>query len=187
MIDRSGRQQADPGEHPSGHHRAHRRHSAVCRGDDKGGVGGGRRKRGAQAIAAVPSPALAVPASLHASLMARLDRLGPAKEVAQTGAAIGREFSHALAGCGNAKAGGGTSIRRSTVSSQQVCCSDRAWLRTRLICSNMRWCRMRPTAPCCASLDVHFTPASPKLLRANSPRSPRTNLNCSHVTAPRQG
>jgi class 3 adenylate cyclase/predicted ATPase len=47
-------------------------------------------------VAAVPSPALAVPASLHASLMARLDRLGPAKEVAQIGAAIDREFSHAL-------------------------------------------------------------------------------------------
>ena len=46
--------------------------------------------------AAVPSPALAVPASLHASLMARLDRLGSAKEVAQIGAAIGRQFSHAL-------------------------------------------------------------------------------------------
>ena len=50
----------------------------------------------AQAISMVPSPVLAVPASLHASLMARLDRLGPAKEVAQSGAAIGREFSHAL-------------------------------------------------------------------------------------------
>jgi predicted ATPase len=49
-----------------------------------------------QTTAAVPSSALAVPASLHASLMARLDRLGPAKEVAQIGAAIGREFSHAL-------------------------------------------------------------------------------------------
>ena len=47
-------------------------------------------------VAAIPSPAVAVPASLHASLMARLDRLGPAKEVAQIGAAIGREFSHAL-------------------------------------------------------------------------------------------
>jgi predicted ATPase len=46
--------------------------------------------------AAVPSPARAVPASLHASLMARLDRLGPAKEVAQIGAAIGREFSHSI-------------------------------------------------------------------------------------------
>jgi predicted ATPase len=46
--------------------------------------------------ATVPSTALVVPASLQASLMARLDRLGPAKEVAQIGAAIGREFSHAL-------------------------------------------------------------------------------------------
>ena len=46
----------------------------------------------------VPSTALAVPASLHASLMARLDRLGAAREVAQIGAAIGREFSHALLG-----------------------------------------------------------------------------------------
>jgi class 3 adenylate cyclase/predicted ATPase len=46
--------------------------------------------------AAIPSPALGVPASLQASLMARLDRLGSAKEVAQIGAAIGREFSHAL-------------------------------------------------------------------------------------------
>jgi class 3 adenylate cyclase len=49
-----------------------------------------------RAIGVVPSPALAVPASLHGPLMARLDRLGPAKEVAQVGAAIGREFSHAL-------------------------------------------------------------------------------------------
>jgi predicted ATPase len=44
----------------------------------------------------VPSSAQAVPASLHASLMARLDRLGSAKAVAQIGAVIGREFSHAL-------------------------------------------------------------------------------------------
>ena len=34
-----------------------------------------------------------IPASLHASLLARLDRLGGAREVAQTAAAIGREFS----------------------------------------------------------------------------------------------
>ncbi len=49
-------------------------------------------------IAAGAAPAgLAVPATLHASLMARLDRLGPAaRELAQVGAAIGREFDHAL-------------------------------------------------------------------------------------------
>ena len=45
-------------------------------------------------VAAAPSPSVNVPASLHASLMARLDRLGAAKEVAQIGAAIGREFTH---------------------------------------------------------------------------------------------
>jgi predicted ATPase len=61
---------------------------AVLEAGDEGGA--------ARTVAAVPSPALAVPASLHASLMARLDRLGAAKAVAQIGAAIGREFSHAL-------------------------------------------------------------------------------------------
>ena len=49
-----------------------------------------------RSAAAMPSAALAVPASLNALLMARIDRLGPAKELAQVGAAIGREFTHAL-------------------------------------------------------------------------------------------
>ena len=47
-------------------------------------------------VAAAPSHKSAVPASLHASLMARLDRLGAAKGIAQAGAAIGRSFTHAL-------------------------------------------------------------------------------------------
>ena len=41
-----------------------------------------------------PLPALAIPTSLHASLMARLDRLGSARHVAQIGAAFGRWFHH---------------------------------------------------------------------------------------------
>jgi predicted ATPase len=49
-----------------------------------------------RAIAAIPQSKIAVPASLHASLMARLDRLGRAKEVVQIGSALGREFPHAL-------------------------------------------------------------------------------------------
>jgi len=53
--------------------------------------------RGNLPISAVPSSSLAVPATLHASLLGRLDRLGPAaKNVAQIGAAIGRDFSHEL-------------------------------------------------------------------------------------------
>ena len=43
-----------------------------------------------------PLPPLAVPATLQDSLMARLDRLAPVKEVAQIGAVIGREFSYQL-------------------------------------------------------------------------------------------
>ena len=59
--------------------------------------------------AAVPSPALAVPASLHASLMARLDRLGP------QGGGSGRGGNRAgifarPAGCGSAPAGGRAGI-----------------------------------------------------------------------------
>jgi class 3 adenylate cyclase/tetratricopeptide (TPR) repeat protein/ABC-type transport system involved in cytochrome c biogenesis ATPase subunit len=41
---------------------------------------------------------IAIPTTLHDSLMARLDRLQPIKEVAQTAACIGREFSHGLLG-----------------------------------------------------------------------------------------
>jgi class 3 adenylate cyclase/predicted ATPase len=49
------------------------------------------------AINRIPMASVTVPATLHASLMARLDRLGPiTKEVAQIGAAIGREFFYGL-------------------------------------------------------------------------------------------
>ena len=48
-------------------------------------------------LIAIPAASATVPATLHASLLARLDRLGPAaKEAAQVGATIGREFSHQL-------------------------------------------------------------------------------------------
>jgi predicted ATPase len=43
-----------------------------------------------------PLPPRAIPATLQDSLMARLDRLAPAKEVAQTAAVIGREFPYDL-------------------------------------------------------------------------------------------
>jgi class 3 adenylate cyclase/predicted ATPase len=43
-----------------------------------------------------PLPILAIPSTLHASLLARLDRLAAVKDVAQIGAVIGREFSYPL-------------------------------------------------------------------------------------------
>jgi class 3 adenylate cyclase len=61
---------------------------AVLEGESEGAARG--------TVASIPSQSVGVPASLQASLTARLDRLGSAKQVAQIGAAIGREFSHAL-------------------------------------------------------------------------------------------
>jgi class 3 adenylate cyclase/tetratricopeptide (TPR) repeat protein len=43
-----------------------------------------------------PLPQLAIPATLQDSLMSRLDRLAPVREIGQIGAAIGRDFSHSL-------------------------------------------------------------------------------------------
>jgi class 3 adenylate cyclase/predicted ATPase len=55
-------------------------------------------ERGRMVAASVPVASFGVPSTLQASLMARLDRLGPgAKRVAQIGAVIGREFSYELA------------------------------------------------------------------------------------------
>jgi predicted ATPase len=58
--------------------------------------GGSLQEKAEGYTLAGPLPPLAIPSSLQASLMARLDRLAPAREVAQIGAAIGREFSYEL-------------------------------------------------------------------------------------------
>jgi class 3 adenylate cyclase/tetratricopeptide (TPR) repeat protein len=59
--------------------------------------GSGRGNRVAEVLRASPLPEAAIPATLHASLIARLDRLGPtAKEVGQIGAVVGREFGYEL-------------------------------------------------------------------------------------------
>jgi len=54
------------------------------------------REAGDRYVLSGPLPATAIPTTLHDSLLARLDRLGPAKETAQIGAALGREFSYEL-------------------------------------------------------------------------------------------
>ncbi|MBV9530481.1 MAG: AAA family ATPase [Bradyrhizobium sp.] len=43
-----------------------------------------------------PVARLAIPTTLHGSLLARLDHLAPTREIAQIGAALGRSFSHEL-------------------------------------------------------------------------------------------
>jgi class 3 adenylate cyclase len=54
------------------------------------------REEGDRYVLDGPLPPLAIPTSLHDSLLARLDRLASVRLVAQIGAAIGREFSYAL-------------------------------------------------------------------------------------------
>jgi class 3 adenylate cyclase len=137
-------------------------------------------------VAAIPSPALRVPASLHASLMARLDRLGPAKELAQIGAAIGREFSHLLLAAVVRKRRQSCK-RRLTVSLGLVCCSVRVARPTRPTFSSMHWYGMRLTARCCVSRDVRCMAELPKPSKVNSRRSPRSSPSCWRVTAPRRG
>ena len=108
--------------------------------------------------AAFRHAALAVPASLHASLMARLDRLGSAKDVAQIGAAIGREFSHPLLAAVVASQRRNSS-RRSTASLKQACCSGRERLPMPPTCSSTPLCKMLPMARYYASRAVRFMPA----------------------------
>ena len=136
-----------------------------------------------QTAGAVPSLVLAVPASLHASLMARLDRLGPAKEVAQIGAAIGREFSHALLAAlvRKPEAELGSAIDRLIAAGLLF----RQCRRMRPTCSSTLSFRTRPMARCCASRDARSTPVSPKSSKASSAKSPRTSPSWWHVTAPR--
>ena len=75
---------------------AHRRRAALRRGADQGGARIGPARGGGDAERPGPLPPLAIPSTLHDSLMARLDRLAAAKEVAQVGAVIGREFPYRL-------------------------------------------------------------------------------------------
>src|SRR5262249_37140348 len=54
------------------------------------------QERDAHYVLERPLPPLAIPTTLDASLLARLDRLAPVREVAQIGAVVGREFHYEL-------------------------------------------------------------------------------------------
>jgi predicted ATPase len=133
-----------------------------------------------------PAPALAIPASLQASLLARLDRLAPVREVAQIGAALGRIFSHELIGAVarmppaqlddalGQLVGAELVYRRGT----------RPTLNTP---SSTRWCRMPLTARYCGAGGSSFMPASPSPSKAGSRRLSQPSLHCSRTTARKPG
>ena len=120
-------------------------------------------------LAAIPGARLAVPATLQASLMARLDRLGPVpKEIAQIGAAIGREFSYELL---SAVAPHGESETQAALARLVAAglVFQRGTRRRRNISSSTPWCRIPPTAPCCAARARRCTGGSRRRSASGSP------------------
>jgi len=103
---------------------------------------------GSTTATVVPATALAVPATLHASLMSRLDPLGSAaKEIAQMGAAIGREFSYDLLAA-VARRTEGSCGRLSVGWLTLVLCSGAACRPKQHSCSSTRLCRTQRIARC---------------------------------------
>jgi hypothetical protein len=121
---------------------------------------GDRGDRIAAVLTASPLPCLPIPATLHASLIARLDRLGMiAKEVGQIGAVLGREFDYDL--IEQVAQRPAAELRAGSIDSPRPgCCFAAVSRRTPPTSSSTRWCRTPPTALCYVQDDRSFTPAS---------------------------
>jgi hypothetical protein len=117
---------------------------------------------GHASVSAVPPSSLAVPATLHASLLERLDRLGPAaKNVAQAGAAIGAIFPMSF--FQRPRRSPSPNCKRPSAASSKLASSSSAAHRRRPnICSSTRGSRTPPTAHCCAVRAKPCIAASPR-------------------------
>ena len=114
--------------------------------------------------------------------MARLDRLGPAKEVAQIGAVIGRGFSHPLVATVAEKpeAELQSALDRLVEAGllfRQGVPPHASYLFKHALVQDASYGR------CCASLAARFTRASRGRWKTNSRRLPRTSPNCWRVIA----
>ena len=139
--------------------------------------------RVAAVLATTSLAALSVPATLHASLMARLDRLGPvAKEIAQIGAVLGREFAYELIEPVAQRPCERTASRIGSARRCRDCCSAAVRLRTPPTCSSTRWCRTLPTRRCCAGDGRSCTRASRRRWKSISPISSSASRSCSLIT-----
>ena len=115
-----------------------------------------------------PLPPLAIPATLHDSLMARLDRLAPVKEVAQIGAVIGREFSHELLAAVSPLSEAGSDRRARPARRRRADLPPRHSARGRPTPSSTRWSRTPPTSRCSRAAGSSSTPGSPRTIEAGS-------------------
>jgi len=111
-----------------------------------------------------PLPPLAIPSTLHASLLSRLDRLAAVKDVAQSAAAIGREFSYSLiAAVARLPERDLQAALARLVDAELVISLVR--YRTLSISSNTHWSRMRPMRAWCAPEGRNCTDKSPESLK----------------------
>ena len=131
-----------------------------------------------------PLPPLAIPSTLQDSLMARLDRLATVKEIAQIGAAIGREFSYPLL---NAVVGRDEAMLRAALAQLEE--SELVFRYgtppTRATASSTRWCRTRPTRACSRADGKSCIRRSRRRCGKNSPMWSRPSRNSSPITSPR--
>ena len=114
------------------------------------------QEAGERAAGAIPAASATIPASLHASLMARLDRLGPAKAIAQIGAAIGREFSYPILAAVVDKPDAELRSALDKLISAGLLFRQ-GCRRIPAICSSTPLFRTPPMARCCANSDAHST------------------------------
>ena len=116
-----------------------------------------------------PLPPLAIPATLHDLLMARLDRLAPVKETAQIGAALGREFSYELISAISP-------LRRNELEAAlaQLVASELIYQRgtppETVYAFKHLWCRMPPTNPCSRAGGNNSTSRLPRPWKSGSQR-----------------
>ena len=121
-----------------------------------------------------PLPPLAIPATLHDSLLARLDRLAPGQgDRADRRRARPRVLPRA-ARRGRRPAGGGAARPPSTSWSRPSWSSAAAPRPRRPTASSTRWSRTPPTAPCSNPAASSSTPASPRCWRSSFPETAET-------------
>ena len=132
-----------------------------------------------------PLPPLAIPSTLQDSLMARLDRLAAVKDIAQIGAAIGREFSYPcctpLSAATSRRCG--PRSRNWRIRSSSSAPASRLPRATR---SSTLWSGTSPTKACSRAGGRSCIRRSPRRYASISTPSSRPSPNCSPITSRRR-
>ena len=129
-----------------------------------------------------PLPPLAIPANLHDSLMARLDRLAPVKELAQIGAVIGREFSHELIAAVADRPREQLESGLDQLVASELVFRRGSPARRRPTVSSTPWLRTPPISRCSSPGASSCTLASRRCSRSGFRVSSKPNPSCSPTT-----